>query len=147
MKARRMTGQKSTPISTRRGTMLVFAMIALLVTTMIGASLMRTTVVSMRQIQREQQQVQAHWLAEAGCQRALAKIHSDKQYVGETWDVPAEQLQSSAGATVRITIDGEIAESTARTVIAIAEYPKASAQPVRVTKRLTISVAAATKSD
>lgn len=147
MRARRTTGHQSTPISVRRGTILVFAMIALLVTAMIGASLMRTTVLSMRQIQREQQQVQTSWLAEAGCQRALAKILTDKQYVGETWDVPAEQLQSSSGATVRITIEGETAENVARTVTAIAEYPKGSTQAVRVTKRLTIPVATSTKSD
>lgn len=147
MKVCRTTRRESTPIFARRGTMLVFAMIALLVTTMIGASLMRTAVTSMRQIQREQQQVQAHWLAEAGCQRALAKLQSDKQYSGEIWDVPADQLLSAAGATVSITVQGETAVNTARTLTAIAEYPKGSATAVRVTKRLSLPVATSTKSD
>lgn len=147
MKACRTPYPESMSISTRHGTILVFAMIALLVTTMIGASLMRTAVASMRQIQREQQQIQAGWLAEAGCQRALARSVGDQKYVGETWDVPAEQLQAPTGAAVRITIEAGSDENTARTVTAIAEFPKGSAQAVRVTKRLTTPVATPTKSD
>lgn len=147
MKRRRTPCHDSPPTSTRHGTILVFAMIALLVTTMIGASLVRTAVASMRQIQREQQQIQAGWLAEAGCQRALAKSVGDQKYVGETWDVPAEQLQAPTGAAVRITVEAASAENTARTVTALAEFPKGSAQAVRVTKQITIPVASPTKSD
>lgn len=147
MKARRTPCHRSTSIFARHGTILVFAMIALLITAMIGASLMRTSVASIRQIQREQQQVQTSWLAEAGCQRALAKAHTDKKYVGETWDVPAEQLQSPSGATVKIAIEAGSEEGTARTVTATAEFPKGSPQAVRATKRLTIPVTTPTKSD
>jgi len=131
----------------RRGAIMVFAIIALLVTTMIGASLLRTAIASTRQIQREQQQIQATWLADAGCQRALAMSRKDPKYVGESWDVSPEQLQSPSGAMVTISIETGSTPNTERTVTAIAEYPKASSQAIRVTKKITIPIAKPTNSN
>lgn len=121
----------------RRGAILVFAMIALLVVTMLGASLMRSAMMSLRQLQREQMNLQATWLADAGCQRALSRLRQDTKYDGEDWTIPADQLKSGA-ARVRITITTDHESAGQRVVTAIAEYPQKNLQSVRISKRLVL---------
>lgn len=125
-------------IHSRRGALLVFAMIALLVTSMIGAALLRTSMMSLQQIRREQLHLQAGLLAEAGCQRALFKLQSDAGYTSEVWKVPAEELAAISAATITITVSYESDPEVSRTITAVAVYPDNSASQYRVTKKLTL---------
>lgn len=120
----------------RRGAILVFAMIALLVASMIGASLLRTTLMSARQIKLEQHRLQASLLAEAGCQRALTRMQLDADYVSEDWTVPSSQLNSPWTGNVRISVAPVPDSESSRTITVIAEYPQASVHLVRVTRQL-----------
>jgi hypothetical protein len=122
--------------ASRRGAVLVFAMIALLVVSMIGASLLRTTLMSARQIKLEQQRLQASLLADAGCQRALTRMNLEPDYVSEDWTVPSNQLHSPSAGIVRITVAPVADSESSRTITVIAEYPQASVQMVRVTRQL-----------
>lgn len=121
----------------RRGSVLVFALIALLVTSLIGASLLRSSFLSLQQVKREQLHLQANWLAESGCRRAIHRLQADPAYTGEEWTVPAEQLKSLFTAKVTITVSEAAAESN-RTITAIADYPQQATGPFRITKQLTI---------
>lgn len=124
-------------MSRRRGSALVFAMIALLVTSMIGASLLRSSFLSMQQVKREQWHVQANWLAEAGCRRAIHRLGNEPAYKGETWQISAEQLQSPFSGTVTISIASPEASSE-RTITAIADFPAQTTSQFRVRKQLII---------
>lgn len=125
-------------IKRRRGALLVFAMIALLVTSMIGAALLRNSMMSLQQIRREQLHLQAGLLAEAGCQRAVFKLQSDAGYTSEVWKVPAEELAANSTATITVTISDESDTEVGRTITAVAVYPDNSPSQFRVTKKLTL---------
>lgn len=124
--------------SGRRGTILVIAMIALLIVTMLGAALLQTAVASLRQVHREQQILQAELLADAGCQRAVALLEESAEYRGDDWQVPAEQLKSASPAIVRIRVQKPEPGNMAFQVESIAEYPQSSPQSVRVTRKLVL---------
>jgi type II secretory pathway component PulK len=91
----------------------------------------------MQQVKREQLHLQANWLAESGCRRAISRLQADPAYVGEEWVVPAEQLKSPHSATVTIAVSEATGESD-QTITAIASYPQQATTQFRVTKRLTI---------
>lgn len=126
-----------TKLSPRRGSTLVFAMIALLVTSLVGASLLRGSFLSMQQVRREQWHVQSNWLAEAGCRRAIHRLGTDAGYRGENWKVSAAELKSPFGATVSIAIT-EGSAPTTRTITVVAEYPEQETSRYRIRKVLTI---------
>jgi type II secretory pathway component PulK len=137
-------GQTHSPRSQRRGSALVFAMIALLVSSLIGASLLRGSFLSMQQVKREQLHLQANWLAESGCRRAISRLQADPAYTGEEWIVPAEQLKSQYSAMVTIAVSDAAGEPD-QTITAITFYPQQSTTQFRITKRLTIRQQADTK--
>ena len=133
-----------TATSRRRGSALVFAMIALLVTSLIGASLLRNSFLSLQQVKREQSHMQANWLAEAGCRRAIHRLGNEPAYTGETWQISAEQMKAPFSATVTIAIsEGEA--SSERTITTIADYPAQATSQFRVRKKLTIGRPAKTE--
>lgn len=135
----------STTIHPRRGALLIFAMVALLVTSMIGAALLRNSVMSLQQIRREQLRLQAGLLAESGCQRAISKLQTEADYKSEVWKIPAEELAANSAATVTITVSEEPDPDVGRTVTAVAEYPDNSASQFRVTKKLTLRLRTSSK--
>jgi uncharacterized iron-regulated membrane protein len=93
-----------------------------------------------RQVVREQNRLsirqwrqQAVRLAEAGVQRAIVRRSADSQYAEETWSVPAEQLDKSHAAEVRIHVVPNLGANTLR-YEATAEFPAGAVRRVRITK-------------
>ncbi len=123
----------------RRGAILVFAILALLVVTMLGASLLKTVSFSRQQLQREVLHTQANWLADSGAARAVSQLRSSPDYTGETWAVPAEQLSGGRTASVRIAVVPEPDHPGRSVIAATAEYPHGSPTAIRVTKRITVT--------
>ena len=134
-------GDRPTPESepARRGAILIFAFMALLVVTMLGASLIRTVTLSKQQLQREVLHTQAIWLADAGAARAIARLNAASDYTGETWSVPADQLTSGRTASVRITVVPQPDHAQQSLITATAEYPRGSPTAIRITKRITVT--------
>ncbi|MEK6261759.1 MAG: hypothetical protein AABP62_24435 [Planctomycetota bacterium] len=125
--------------SPRRGAMIVFAILALLIVSMLGASLLKTVSISRQQLQRESLHTQAVWLADSGAARAVAQLNASPEYTGETWSVPAEQLSAGRTASVRIAAS-PVPDHPERTIIvATAEYPQDSPTAIRFTKRITVT--------
>ena len=122
----------------RSGAILIFTMMALLVVSMIGASLLRTSIASMRQIHREQQRLQTGWVAEAGCQRAIYRFQTEANYAGETWKIPAEQLQSRSNASVLITVTPDSKPESGQIISVVAEFPEDAVQKVRISKQVSV---------
>lgn len=124
--------------SPRRGAIIVFAILALLVVSMLGAALLRTVSQSKQQLQREVLHTQAVWLADSGAARAVAQLRDSPDYTGETWVVPAEQLSSGRTASVRIALSPEPDHPERTIIAATAEYPHGSPTAIRITKRITV---------
>ena len=86
------TSTGRSPISSRRGSVMVFALIALLVASMMIGSLLKTAGMSHRQIRKDEIRLQASLLADAGCERVRMLLQSQPDFSSGEWDVPAEQL-------------------------------------------------------
>jgi type II secretory pathway component PulK len=135
---RRVVRKASIRPNPRRGAMIVFAILALLVVSMLGASLLKTVSVSRQQLQREALHTQANWLADSGAARAVAQLSASTDYTGETWTVPAEQLAAGRTSSVHITVSS-VPDHPEQTIIAVtAEYPHGSPTAIRITKRITV---------
>ena len=125
--------------SPRRGAIIVFAILALLVVSMLGAALLRTVSQSKQQLQREVLHTQAVWLADSGAARAVARLNASSDYTGETWAVPAEQLSAGRTAAVRIALSPDPDHPERTIIAATAEYPYGSPTAIRITKRITVT--------
>ena len=124
--------------SPRRGAIIVFAILALLVVSMLGAALLRTVSQSKQQLQREVLHTQAVWLADSGAARAVSQLRAAPDYIGETWAVPAEQLFAGRTASVRIALSPEPDHPDRTVIAATAEYPQGSPTAIRITKRIIV---------
>lgn len=124
--------------SPRRGAIIVFAILALLVVSMLGAALLRTVSQTKQQLQREVLHMQANWLADSGAARAVAQWNASSDYTGEIWTVPAEQLSAGRTASVRIAVAPKPDHPEHTIIAATAEYPHGSPTAIRITKRITV---------
>jgi type II secretory pathway component PulK len=109
----------------RRGGGLVVALVTLLVVTSLMGSLIRSLLIEMRQSRHEAADLQAHWLAEAALDRAVAKLRSQADYVGETWNAEFSPTAANSGGSrgvVEIRIERGAAEQPTR-VSVDARYP------------------------
>ena len=122
----------------RRGAVVVVAMIALLLVSMIGVSLVRLALAQQRQVQREQVRLQAEWLAEAGLERAAARLRRDPEYTGEEWQIEAGALKGRRGGLVRIAVEPDETETAGARVRVIATFPTDTEHRAQVTRSLRI---------
>ncbi|MCH7686191.1 MAG: pilus assembly PilX N-terminal domain-containing protein [Planctomycetes bacterium] len=126
--------------STRRGAVVLFAIIALLLTSIIGGSLLKTALAQRRLALREQIRLQSIWLAESGVERATAKLSRDANYTGETWSVSASDIGGNKEAKVIIEVETMNEAANRRRVTVIADYPHNSPQRSRTRKVITIDL-------
>ncbi len=110
--------------STRRGAVVLFAIIALLLTSIIGGSLLKTALAQRRFALRDQTRLQSIWLAESGVERAAAMLSRDSNYTGETWSLPASDIGGNKAAEVIINIETVDDVPNRRRVTVIADYPQ-----------------------
>ena len=113
---------------------MVFALMAILVASMLIAALLRTTAMSHRQLKRDEYRLQANLLADAGCDRALVLLKIKPDFSTEEWKVPAELLSPDRTATVRLSVTNDTTQPERRMVSVIAEYPTGHPDLVRVTR-------------
>ena len=88
--------------SSRRGVVVLFALIALLLTSVIGGSLLKTALAQRRFALREQTRLQSIWLAESGIERAAARLSRDPNYTGETWSVSASDIATPLSTDISV---------------------------------------------
>jgi hypothetical protein len=88
----------------RRGVVLVVIIVCLTVAAAIFVSVVRQVAAERQALEGSQRLLQAQWLAEAGIERAAARLAADPKYAGETWTIPAAELAATEGAVVRILI-------------------------------------------
>lgn len=125
----------------RRGGFFAIALLVILaLLSAWGAMLLKLAVAQRLQVQGEQRRLQCEWLAEAGLERAAARFARDSKYRKETWDIPADSLGGRDRGVVTINI--EPAASGSYRMSVTAEFPRDTAECVRITRTLPLAVAA-----
>jgi len=123
----------------RRGYMLLAAMICLLLVSLVSTSLLRTALLQYKQVRNQELEAQALWLAEAGIERAAARLARDPNYAGETWQITLSPADKPMPASVTIAVVAKTATQPAQHVTVVAVYPTDRAQRAQVTKTVTVA--------
>lgn len=122
-------------------------MICLLVLGLIAGVLVKLGVAYRDQVRTEERRLQAEWLAEAGVDRALARLAADAGYAGESWEIPADALGLTApktsekgpAAVVAIEVERPNDQDGGVIVRARADYPPDPPRRVRVSREVVVS--------
>ena len=124
-----------------RGGMVMFVAIACLgIAALVFLAILKTAVAERSAIETRHRLEQAGWLAESGLERAAARLAADPTYGGETWSVPAAELDGKAGAAVRIRVEPIDGRADRRLVRVEADYPDAPHHRARRSKQAFIDV-------
>ncbi len=110
----------------RRGAILVVVIVCLMVAAAILVCVVRQVGMSRQAQQRSHGSVQAGWLAEAGVERAAARLAANAAYAGETWRIPAAELGGNDDAEVRIKVERMAGRSGQWMIRVEADYPTAA---------------------
>src|SRR5688500_11477960 len=76
----------------RRGAVLVAVLVVMMVASLLLGAMLRTNRDEHRLLRIYQQRLQAQELAQAGLERAAARLAGDDAYAGEIWQIPAAEL-------------------------------------------------------
>jgi Tfp pilus assembly protein PilX len=125
----------------RRGMLAIAVLICLIVLAMIAGAILRAGTAQREEVRDQERGLQADWLAEAGLQRALARLAADPAYHGETWEIDARALDSAEPATVVIAVERPTDDPRRRTIRARADYPRDAPRRARRTRQITTPVA------
>jgi hypothetical protein len=128
------------PANRRRGSVMVGAAVCLLLATVLLASALKLANTGRRQVRRDQLQLQANWLAEAGLERAASRLDTEAGYQGEIWKIAADDLDGQHAGEVLIKMSPEGNVEGARVVIVEARYPVGTTLSAKKTRRSRISV-------
>jgi Tfp pilus assembly protein PilX len=123
----------------RRGVILVVVIVCLMVTAAIVICLVRQLNMSRQMQQASHDSVQAGWLAEAGVERAAARLAANAAYAGETWQIAATELGGNDAAEVRIKADRLAGRSDQWKIRVEADYPIVPAFRCRRMKEIVIA--------
>jgi type II secretory pathway component PulK len=140
--------------NTSRGMTVVAVLVCLVIITLVSGAVLKVSLAQRELTRSQERRLQAEWLAESGAQRAMARLASDRDYVGETWSLTAQDLgQSERPSTV--TTQGEPQRAVAQILIAVervptvaerrrvriqADYPLEAARRSRHTKEIMIDL-------
>jgi Tfp pilus assembly protein PilV len=118
---------------------LLFVLAVIAIATVRMVALARTMVSARQELQIQEWQLQAGWLAQAGLQRAAARLRERSDYAGETWKVSAEEMGGSDGAVVRIEVDKLAGEPGRRRVRVVADYPDSPQHRARESREAIVA--------
>lgn len=121
----------------RRGMLTVAVLVCLLILTLIAGAILRVGAAHREDQRAGERRLQAEWLAEAGLRRAVARLAADPGYAGETWEIPARELDSADDATVTIAVEKPAGDPKRRTIRARADYPRDPPRRARSTRQMT----------
>ena len=128
-----MKNHHPTTPTTRRGTIIIIAMVSLIFASAVLMTMVKSSLIHYRQTKNEQHRFQANWLAEAGLERAFVLLQKTKTYPGETWQIPAKDLAGQQAGTVTIKIEKQ------SIITVIATFPKTGTKKAVITRRITIN--------
>ena len=107
----------------RRGAILVVALICLTLSTLLLGSLLKSAILHRKQMRYEEYRLQAEWLAESGLERTADRLAENADYPGESWRIDADQFNGQHAALVTINIDRPKDRPGIRIAKIVATYP------------------------
>jgi type II secretory pathway component PulK len=79
---KRLRANRRWALSARRGAALVVAIVTLMIVMLMAGAVMKSLLTDLRESRQTAAELQAHWLAEAAVDRALARLAADRTFVG-----------------------------------------------------------------
>jgi type II secretory pathway pseudopilin PulG len=120
----------------------VAVLVCLIIVTLVAGAVLKVALSQRDQTRAAEQRLQAEWLAEAGIQRALARLAAEPGYTGETWEIPPRDLDSVDGAQVAITVARAPGDGRKRDVRVHADYPLDAPRRARHSKQVVVETQA-----
>jgi hypothetical protein len=114
----------STRNKPRRGLTVIAVLVCLVIITMVAGSVLKVALAHRDSTRAQERRLQAAWLAEAGLERALARLAGDPDYPGETWEISASDLDSADPGLVTIEAGRAPGDRRRREVRIQADYPR-----------------------
>ena len=124
----------------RRASALLVILVCFIVATAIFVMLGRQAVSERRAGEAQLWTAQAQWIAEAAVERAAARLKADGKYAGETWAIPAAEMNGKQNATASIHIENVAGRPDSRLIRVEADYPDDPVHRARVTKQISIDL-------
>lgn len=121
----------------RRGAILVAALVALVIVMALIGALVQGTLRARRQLHVERDRRQAELLLQAGLDRASLRLASETDYRGESWELPAESITGGGSGLVTIETSRE-AEDQPWQIHVVAEYPTGSERSIRRSRTILV---------
>ena len=122
----------------RRGVIVIVVIVCLMVAAAIIVLVARQAGMQRRTQRTSHWGVQAEWLAEAGIERAAARLAANAAYVGETWHIAAADLGGDDAAEVRIKTEAIANHPGQRMIRVEADYPIAPELRCRRVKQMLV---------
>jgi Tfp pilus assembly protein PilV len=122
----------------RRGVIVIVVIVCLMVAAAIVVSVVRQAGMERRTQQTSHRGVQADWLAEAGVERAAARLAANAAYAGETWRISAADLGGDSAAEVRIKAEPVANHPSQRRIRVEADFPIAPELRCRRVKQMVV---------
>lgn len=119
-------------VKTRRAVVLMAVIVALAVMGTLFLVILQRVAVQRRQSRIAEVNLQSLWLAQSGLERAAAQLHASSDYTGETWSIPADQVDGRAPATVEIKVK-PLSGANRKQVTVIAKSGAIAGEPARRT--------------
>lgn len=129
--------------SSRRGAVLVMAMVSLAVAAVLLVSIAKMAAAGRQAIRAEARRMQAAWLAESALERAARRLAADPAYSGETWTLTADELADDGAGLVQIRVAAVPGRPDRRLVRVRADYPNHPQHRARRSKQLMVQIPAA----
>ena len=124
----------------RHGAVLIIVLIVLTVATTLFAIWGPAAVRERRQADVRLRAVQANWLVESGIDRAVARLRIANDYLGETWQIAADELGGHHAATVTIRVETPADAPQQRTIHVQADHPPEVEHRVRRSKTIQLNL-------
>jgi type II secretory pathway component PulK len=122
----------------RRGAILILVLACLAIAAAMSVVIMGQILAERRAVQLNHRRLQAAWLAEAGVERAAARLAADPKYTGENWKIAAKELASDESASVRIQIGTIAGQPERRSVRVQSDYSDAPERRCRQLKQIIV---------
>ncbi|MDX2035891.1 MAG: hypothetical protein SFX72_04510 [Isosphaeraceae bacterium] len=124
----------------RRGLVAAALVVALIVVVMMLGVLLRSTLLQRVDAVGAERSMQAEALADAGAERACARLVASSEYTGEVWELSAEALGRREGALVTIRVERVEGRPDRRSIFVQADYPRPAERRARRSKTLLVEI-------
>lgn len=97
-------------LRSRRGATLILSLVVLILVTALVGSMAAAIVNAHKRSRIGRLNAQVACLADAAVSRAVARLARDPAYSGETWEIPADQLDGDGHARLTIVVAREVGD-------------------------------------